>query len=197
MSPDAKAGPKTDADTIGTLHHEGTRYVLRFERRLAHSPEKIWRALTEAGELQHWFPAAIEGAREPGAKLRFVFPGEGTPEEQKAQAEYEGVAGAMDGEMLVYDPPRALEFSWAGEILRFELQPQEAHTLLVFTHSFDEEGKAARDASGWEVCLGALAHRLGGRDMKAYAPEGFRELFDAYARRFGPKASARKMPDAG
>ena len=58
----------------GTLHHAGTRHTLRFERRLAHSPEKVWRALTEASELAHWFPAEIHGPREQGSALRFVFP---------------------------------------------------------------------------------------------------------------------------
>ncbi|WP_394830708.1 hypothetical protein LVJ94_29790 [Pendulispora rubella] len=32
----------------------------RFERRLPHKPEKVWRALTEPRELAQWFP---EGAR--------------------------------------------------------------------------------------------------------------------------------------
>lgn len=34
--------------------------VLRFERRLRHPPEKVWRALTDASEVAAWFPTATE-----------------------------------------------------------------------------------------------------------------------------------------
>ena len=60
----------------GTLTRGGTAHSLRFERDLPDAPEKVWRALTDGDELAHWFPAAIQGAREAGAKLIFVFPPE-------------------------------------------------------------------------------------------------------------------------
>jgi uncharacterized protein YndB with AHSA1/START domain len=164
----------------GTLQEIEGRYVLRFERQLAHSPEKVWRALTEASELAHWFPSGIHGAREKGAALLFVFPGdEGSP---------------LNGEMLVYDPPRTLEYSWGGDILRFELQPREVDTLLVFKHTFTDESKAAREASGWEVCLDALESRLAGAEPEPFTLDRFNVLFDEYAERFGGKASARREP---
>jgi hypothetical protein len=31
--------------------------VLRFERRLDYPIERVWRAITDSGELRHWFPA--------------------------------------------------------------------------------------------------------------------------------------------
>jgi hypothetical protein len=34
--------------------------VLRFERRLDHSVERVWRAITEPEELSNWFPAVRE-----------------------------------------------------------------------------------------------------------------------------------------
>lgn len=34
--------------------------VLRFERRLRHPPEKVWRALTDESEVEAWFPTAAE-----------------------------------------------------------------------------------------------------------------------------------------
>ena len=37
------------------------RDAVRFERRLAHPPERVWRAITDRGELEAWFPADIEG----------------------------------------------------------------------------------------------------------------------------------------
>ena len=44
---------------------------VRFERRLAHSPERVWRAVTEPDELAAWFPDTIEGEFAPGAEVRF------------------------------------------------------------------------------------------------------------------------------
>ena len=32
------------------------RQALRFERRYDHGVERVWRALTDPGELDHWFP---------------------------------------------------------------------------------------------------------------------------------------------
>jgi uncharacterized protein YndB with AHSA1/START domain len=44
----------------GKLETTDGRAVLRFERRLEHSPERVWRAITEAEELRHWFPPGEE-----------------------------------------------------------------------------------------------------------------------------------------
>lgn len=165
-----------------TLHHEGSRHTLRFERWLDHPPEKVWRALTDKREVPHWFPAEIHGVREEGARLRFVFPNdEGPPTE---------------GHMLVFDPPRTMEFDWNREILRFDLEERDGGTFLVFTHTFTDVAKSARDASGWTVCLDALEKCLHGEEAEPFTAERFDSLFSEYARRFGPEASARREPEA-
>ena len=53
----------------GTLEHTPGGPRLRFTRRLAHPPERVWRAITEPGELAAWFPDAI--AVEPATLLEF------------------------------------------------------------------------------------------------------------------------------
>jgi uncharacterized protein YndB with AHSA1/START domain len=176
----------------GTLHHDGNRHTLRFECSFAHPPEKVWRTLTETEEMAHWFPAEMRGPREPGAKLRFVFPSE--PGEVPATATGEGPA--FDGEMIAFDPPRLFEFSWGGEVLRFELAPQGDGTLLVFTHTFEDLAKSARDASGWDFCLAALESRLSGQEPGAFNSESFETRFGEYARLFGPEASVKREPGA-
>jgi hypothetical protein len=59
---------------LGTLDKVDGRWRLRFTRHLRHPPAKVWRALTEPEHLGAWFPAAIEGERAAGARLRFAFP---------------------------------------------------------------------------------------------------------------------------
>jgi uncharacterized protein YndB with AHSA1/START domain len=70
----------------GQLEETGGTWRLRFERRLAHPPEKVWRALTEPEHLEAWFPTTIEGEFETGAALRFRHRDTDLP--------------AMDGDML-------------------------------------------------------------------------------------------------
>jgi hypothetical protein len=98
--------------------------------------------------------------------------------------------------MLVFDPPKMMEFDWNREILCFELEEHRGGTSLVFTHTFADVAKSARDASGWTVCLDALEKRLEGEETEPFTPERFDALFSDYAERFGPEASAKREPDA-
>ncbi len=45
----------------GRLETVDDRPALRFERRLDHSVERVWRALTDPSELGEWFPPGEEG----------------------------------------------------------------------------------------------------------------------------------------
>ncbi len=175
----------------GTLRQQGERHCLRFERFLSHSPDKVWRAITEDDELAAWFPARIVGAREPGAALRFIFPPK--PGQVPADSAEEGVT--MTGKMLAFDPPRVLEYLWDDDVLRWKLEPRPGGTLLTFTHTFDDKGRGARDAAGWDICFASLAARLEGRTRQPFTTERHEALFAHYAQRFGPAAAARKAPD--
>src|ERR687886_288618 len=84
----------------GQLEEHAGRWRLRFERRLAHPPERVWRAITEPDDLRAWFPFDIEGDRAAGAPLRFVF--------------RDGEAEPFEGRMVDFDAPRALELEWGG-----------------------------------------------------------------------------------
>ncbi len=155
----------------GTLSRDGDRYVLRFERHYPHPPEKVWRAITDPAELKHWFPSSIEGERVQGAKLRFLFEG--------------AFEGATEGTMRVYDPPRVLEYSWDEDILRFELVPDGKGCKLIFTDSFTERSKAARDASGWHSCLDQLAAVITGEQPDAATRASWANLYGEYLSQLG------------
>jgi uncharacterized protein YndB with AHSA1/START domain len=130
---------KNGAPTSTGAEH---REVRRFERRLRHRPEKVWRALTDARELAHWFPARVEGKPEPGAALRFVFPG-GTEEPSAA------------GTITEWDPPRRLAYTMGRETLRWELTPLPGDgCLLVFTAEVALPSAPANDNGG------AITNRL-------------------------------------
>lgn len=137
-----------------TLSYVNGEPTLRFERRLAHSPAKVWRAVTEPAELRHWFPAAVEVELRAGGPMRFTFDDEAV------------VDGTWDGEVLEVDEPRVFMFRWSGDVLRFELIPDGDGCLLVFTQTVGGGRTgflaAGRTAAGWDTCLDVLSARLDG-----------------------------------
>ncbi|MEC3978110.1 SRPBCC family protein [Amycolatopsis sp. H20-H5] len=156
------------------LDNVGERPAVRLERRLTHSPEKVWHAITDPAELAHWFPAAVSAELRPGAPIRFTFAGQDA---------------VSTGEILEVDHPSVFAFTWNGDVLRWEIQPDGEGCLLRFTHSFGRgepaiaKVAAGRTAAGWDVCLDALAARLAGREFEQ--PGGWLPRIEAYAEEFG------------
>lgn len=149
----------------GTLETIDGRPALRFERRLAHPVERVWRAVSEPAELERWFPAAADWT--PAAGETFE-------------------AGGMTGEVTEVDAPRRLAWTFNGERYSFDLSAQEGGCLLVFTHVFDDRARAAQTAAGWESYLARLEPHLdGGSLSEEDAHEGWAEVHERYAERFG------------
>ena len=171
---------RTDDSDYGALERGDGAVTLRFARRLPHPPEKVWRALTEPDHLAAWFPTTIEGDLTPGGKLRFGFGDLQLPD--------------FDGVTLAFDRPRLLEFDWGDERLRFELVPDHGGTLLTFTASFAELGRAARDAAGWHTCLDLLGYQLAGEPAPWRQPDRWRDVHSRYVDEFGPVAAAIGPP---
>ena len=60
----------------GRFEQVGDRWQIQFTRSLAHSPEKVWRALTDPEQRKAWFPdTSIGDFTTAGAKLRFEVGG--------------------------------------------------------------------------------------------------------------------------
>lgn len=175
-----------------TLRTVNGRCVLRIERRLAHRPEKVWRALTNPAELSQWFPATVDLELKVGGEVTFSF------EEGPSHS----------GQILELDPPRVFAFDWAdtgeqdgrtirtpdADVLRFELEPDGDGCLLVFTHTFDDRAGAASFASGWQACFHAMEQVLEGKPPGDAYPSA--ELHDSYVERFGlDEGSVEDRPD--
>ncbi len=165
----------------GVLARDGARPVLRMERRLEHPPATVWSALTEEEHLAGWFPTTIEGEREAGAALTFAFREVDIPD--------------MEGRMLAFDPPTVMELNWGGDIVRFELAADGEGSKLTLIVTFDELGKAARDAAGWHVCLEQLDCAVDGDSLPWLPADRWREVHPGYVERFGPAASTLGPPE--
>jgi uncharacterized protein YndB with AHSA1/START domain len=155
---------------------------VRFVRNLRHSPERVWRAITEPGELAAWFPDTIEGEFGPGAEVRFPkFAEMGLP---------------ATGKVTEFDPPRVLAYSWGTSVLRFELEAEGDGCRLVFTDALPRE-ESAKNAAGWEVCLENLEARLAGEGTEEPPEADWSELHEFYASRFevDPEVGRRAMQE--
>lgn len=177
--------PIPDGDTV-VLHLDGDTSVLRFERRLAHSPAKVWKAVTDPAEMAHWFPAEITTELTPGAAMQFTFPA-GAP-----------VDSGGDGEILEFDPPKVYAFRWNNDVLRFELIAEGSGCLLVFSHALGGGGLgrlgAARSAAGWDFCLDRLLAQLAGGTVEPRTD--WLGPMERYVREFGlDEGEVRATPD--
>lgn len=167
----------------GRLEQARDRWQVHFTRRLPHPPEKVWRALTEPEHLREWFPNDIEGDWKEGATVRHVFRNDEAPD--------------MNGEVLAFQPPAVLEFTWGDDLLRFELRAEDdgQATVLDFVDVLEDLGKAARDGAGWHVCLDGLEAHLRGEESHAQDRDVWKPVHDAYVEQFPPEASTVGVPE--
>jgi uncharacterized protein YndB with AHSA1/START domain len=163
----------------GELEQAGERWRLRFTRRLRHSPETVWRALTEPEHLKAWFPGEITGVWSVGGSLTFR----------------DADLPAFTGEVRAVEPPHLLEYTWGTDLLRFEIAPVGDGCTLTLLDTFDERGKGARDAAGWHVCLDALERDLDGVGTGASSEDEWRAVHPRYVAKFGPQAATIGPPE--
>lgn len=164
--------------THGTLSDVDGRPALRFERRLPHPVERVWRAVTEPAELERWFVAPVPWRPSAGE----VFEAEG-----------------QAGRIVELDEPRVIAWTWGDERYRFELRPDGDGCRLIFTHVFDDRfGPAAQHAAGWEAYLDRLdAHVAGGHLSETDAHASIAEHHERYARLFGQDPQPGRRAIAG
>ena len=150
------------------VEYEG-RPAVRFERTYAHSVERLWAAITEPGELSHWFPASVSLQEWVGGKIEFT----GDPHLEPTI-----------GSVLVFEPPRRLSFTWGSNELHFELVPVgDSGCTLVLIDVLEAPDTAARNAAGWDVCLSELSKHVAGEvadGPHSATAEAWRPLYDGY-----------------
>jgi uncharacterized protein YndB with AHSA1/START domain len=154
--------------TDGTLETIDGRPALRFERTLAHSVERVWRAISVPAELERWFPAAADW----------------TPATGEAFEAY----GAT-GEVTEVDAPHRLAWNFGGERYSFDLTAEGDGCRLIFIHVFGDRAVAAQTAAGWETYFARLEPHLAGGYLSEAEAHGswdqWEEVHERYAERFG------------
>ncbi len=171
---------KLPADA-GTWREVEGGYELRYERRLRHSPDKVWAAIATPAGVACWF-AIPDMEMKAGGRydLRFDHPVTDTwTEENRTEVH--------PNRVRVYDPPRVFEHTFDGAgIVRWELHPDGDGTWLVMTHHVPAEGAGSMTGylSGWQQHLEGLEAAIAGR-RTPWNWDGWRTLKAAYDEHLG------------
>lgn len=150
---------------FGTVRRDGDLGAVRFERVYAASPEQLWSAWTTPERVSRWLGATLTGPIVLGATVRLLW-GE-DPDSQ------------VDLVVEELKEPELLLWRWtiAGEpptLLRVELSPVAAGTLLVLDHSGLPGTQFAGLSAGWHDFLDVLGSGT------PSAEDRWRELLPAY-----------------
>ena len=136
------------------------------EIEIAAPAARVFQALTDADQLRRWFSDAScpvhrwEMDARLGGRYRYTT--------EKGTAIVNNVSEfECHGEILEYDPPRVLVYTWFGNwhdnqalrtVVRWELTPDSGGTHVKVTHSgLAQEDAARKDySSGWPGVLEKL-----------------------------------------
>lgn len=161
----------------GRVVEDGDKATLVFTRRLAHPPERVWKALTDPSELSGWYMtrATVDGRQ--GGTVDFVS----GPSRLH-----------VTGLILNWDPPRVFEHEWKVEpnealpngentVIRWELQRDGNATILKLEHRMLNRQTALGFAPGTHSFLDRLEAQLDGRPVP-----NWQERYQAVAEQYPP-----------
>ena len=135
------------------------RESIEFSFELRHTPQKVWRALTDPVLLSEWLLPIVELKLERGAAFRLQSP-PSSP----------GWDGAVDCQLLELEPMQKIAYAWTvpflDTVVTFTLEPTEAGTRLHLVQSgftVDQKRESGGARYGWNMMterLFALLDRL-------------------------------------
>ncbi|MGF7131617.1 uncharacterized protein YndB with AHSA1/START domain [Paraburkholderia sp. EB58] len=165
-------GPAAGAE----VRKDGEKWTLVLVRELRHSPEKVWKALTDPASLREWAPFDADRSLAAVGPVRLSTVGTPAPQVSETQ-------------VTRAEAPNLLEYRWGDNDMRWQLEPLGDGTRLTLWHNIDR-GFIAMGAAGWHICLDVLdrlvadepiGRIVGGEAMKF----GWPRLNDEYTKQFG------------
>jgi Activator of Hsp90 ATPase homolog 1-like protein len=147
------------------------KWTLILVKELRHSPEKVWKALTDPAQLREWAPFEVDGNLGTAGTVKLTWMGAPTPIETK-------VTRADALKMLEY-----------GD-MRWELEALGGGTRLTLWTNIDRRF-ISMGAAGWHIAFDVLDRllsgtpigRIAGGDAMKFA--GWQRLNAEYAKQFG------------
>jgi uncharacterized protein YndB with AHSA1/START domain len=178
-----------DAGPLADVSYEasGERWTLVFVRDIPHPPAKVWAALTEPTQVGEWAPFTVDrDLSAPGDATLTVIDGER--------------AEPMASSVIRADEPALLEYTWGGDLLRWELEPTVTGTRLTLRHTIDDRDWVPAVAAGWHICLVVAERMLDGDSVgpirgREARQHGWDALNEGYAAKLGIPGST--PPESG
>jgi uncharacterized protein YndB with AHSA1/START domain len=162
-----------DADGLVHTRDDGKR-VLRFERRLAHSVDRVWAALTRPDQLLGWWGSADELELAEGGKVVMRW----------LNKDQDGNEVVLHGRVTHFEPPRLIEYDTdVHGVLRFELADDNGATVLRFSSTVEFPDEILPLVlAGWHMHLNFLAATLAGEpaDLADLAMDEWQQWHDQY-----------------
>ena len=130
---------------------------ISFEFELRHSPQKVWRALTDPVLLAEWLLPVLDLKFEPGAAFTLKAPPQ------------PGWDGTVNCRILETEAQRKLSYTWTvggmalDTVVTFTLTPTASGTRLSLLHSGfkpSQTGAFGGQRYGWNMMGGKLVDVL-------------------------------------
>jgi hypothetical protein len=161
-------GPASGAQ----VRKDGEKWTLILVRELRHSPEKVWKALTDPAHLREWAPFEVDGSLATvGSSVKLTWVGTPT---------------SFEARVTRADAPKMLEY---GD-MRWELESFGGGTRLTLSTNIDRRF-ISMGAAGWHISFDVLDRLLGGTPIGRIAGGdamkfgGWQRLNAEYAQQFG------------
>ena len=161
---------------------DGENSTLHFQRNLAHSPEAVWRALTDARQLQKWTPYSIDrNIDTEGPALLTMNDGSEPPTYDIT------VTRVVSGKLV--------EYTWGESILVWEVEATASGSKVTLHHTVPNPEWVTPSAAGWHMCFDLAELMLNGVEWGELAPfvgaaameYGWEKLAEHYASVLGEK----------
>ncbi len=156
---------------------DGEQWTLVLVRQLRHSPETVWRALTDPAQLREWSPFdADRDLGQAGTTVKLTTVGAPGPH-------------VTETTITRADAPRLLEYNWGGGEMRWQLEPVGGGTRMTLWANIDRR-YISMGAAGWHICLDVMDRLLSGAPIGRMAGpatmkvEGFQRLVGEYTKQF-------------
>ena len=166
---------------------EDGRPTIEYTRRLKHSVEKVWRAISIPEHRNVWFPELNLDLKLGGQVVVDFSGGEcPAPEDNPADVYY--------CEVVAYDPPNLLEYKGNDEHHRFDIAPDGDGCILKFMatlptlEEFDDDANTIHArysvACGWHYKLDVMEWDMNGEfdgvELEGYAGPNLTKLYLEY-----------------
>jgi uncharacterized protein YndB with AHSA1/START domain len=172
------------------VRKDGEKWTLVLVRELGHSPDKVWRAITDPAHLREWAPFDADGSlARTGSRVKLTTVGAPSPH-------------VTETVVTRADAPNVLEYNWGRFDMRWELEPLDGGTRLTLWTNIDRR-YIAMGAAGWHVCFDVLDNLLSGTPTgRIVGPDALKfdrwhQLNAEYAKQFGVETPswASKAPE--